>query len=87
MRQAIDFLRAPAWDGYVLQEFPPLTQASTDAELAAFARNTSSTEDHPVGTARMASASSSDGVVNPDLRVKGTSGLRVVDASVLVSPL
>lgn len=87
MRQAMDFLRAPAWDGYVLQEFPPLSQASTDAELAAYARNSSVTENHPVGTARMSSASSDDGVLTPDLRVKGTSGLRVVDASVLVSPL
>ncbi len=33
----------------------------------------------------MSSYSSPDGVVNPDLTVKGTSGLRVVDLSVIVS--
>lgn len=27
------------------------------------------------------------GVVNPDLMVKGTKGLRIVDAGILVSPL
>lgn len=83
----MEFLRASAWTGYVLQEVSPFAQASTDAELAAYARNYSATENHPVGTARMSSASSSEGVLTPDLRVKGTSGLRVVDASVLVSLL
>ncbi|KAJ7187861.1 alcohol oxidase [Mycena filopes] len=40
------------------------------------------TEDHPVGTAAMAAVDASYGVVDPDLRVKGLRGLRVVDASV-----
>lgn len=83
----MDFISAPAWAGYVLQEVPPLNQASTDAELAAYARNYSTTEFHPVGTARMSPANSNEGVVTPDLRVKGTSGLRVVDASIFVSLL
>ena len=32
----------------------------------------------------MASYASKDGVVNPDLTVKGTEGLRIVDLSVVV---
>jgi choline dehydrogenase len=40
---------------------------------------------HPVGTLSMSSRDACYGVVNPDLRVKGVTGLRVVDASIMVS--
>jgi choline dehydrogenase-like flavoprotein len=38
---------------------------------------------HAVGTASLSAAGSKSGVVGPDLKVKGTVGLRVADASVL----
>jgi hypothetical protein len=40
---------------------------------------------HGVGSAAMSPRGASWGVVDPDFRVKGTSGLRIIDASVLVS--
>ncbi len=53
----------------------------TDAELVAFIRAKAETVYHPVGTCRMGS---DDGaVVDPQLRVRGVEGLRVVDASVM----
>lgn len=42
---------------------------------------------HVVGTSSMSPYNASWGVVDPDLRVKGISGLRVVDASVFVSAM
>jgi hypothetical protein len=40
---------------------------------------------HPVSTAKMSPKGASYGVVDPDLKVKGMKGLRIVDASVFVS--
>jgi choline dehydrogenase-like flavoprotein len=42
---------------------------------------------HLVGSAAMSAPDADYGVVNPDLRVKGVTGLRIVDASVMVRRL
>ena len=56
----------------------------TPAEIAAYIRENAATIFHPVGTASMTPRGASWGVVDPDLVAKGISGLRIVDASVLV---
>jgi choline dehydrogenase len=63
---------------------PFLVPASeSDADVEAHLRGTVQTIYHPVGTCRMGS---DDGaVVDPELRVRGVEGLRVVDASVMPS--
>lgn len=80
------FAAAPAWGDYVSSAFGSLAGTS-DAELEEHARQHTTTVFHPTSTASMASQDSLDGVVNPDLTVKGTSGLRIVDLSVFVSSL
>jgi choline dehydrogenase len=56
--------------------------ASQDAdELRAFLRRSVGTYFHPVGTCRM--GSEPQAVVDANLRVRGISGLRVADASVM----
>ena len=86
MREAVKagraFVAAPAWEGYILREFGALAEAQTDEELDAFIRDQTDTIDHPVGTVKMGGA---DAALNADLTVKGTKGLRVVDASAFVS--
>ena len=52
-----------------------------DEGLEAFVRAKAETVYHPVGTCRMGSDAAS--VVDPQLRVRGVEGLRVVDASVM----
>lgn len=88
MREAVKsarrFLKAPVWKEYVLGPFGPFALATDDEKLDDYIRNGTSTSAHPVGTAGMSARTASYGVVNPDLRVKGISGLRIVDASVLV---
>ena len=78
------FAAAPAWADYITSPFGTLA-GTTDDDLIAHAREHTSTVFHPSSTASMTSFTSSNGVVNPDLTVKGTSGLRVVDLSAFVS--
>jgi choline dehydrogenase-like flavoprotein len=53
----------------------------SDDEIKTELRNRSDTIYHPVGTCRM--GSDRDAVVDPELRVRGVQGLRIVDASVM----
>jgi choline dehydrogenase-like flavoprotein len=57
----------------------PGPEVNTDAEIDAWIREVVLTVNHPLGTCRM--GSEPDAVLNPDLTVRGTEGLRVVDAS------
>ena len=66
---------------YAPEEFKPGPWFQTDLELAQGAGEIASTIFHPVGTARMGADEAS--VVDPELRVRGVDGLRVVDASVM----
>ncbi|KAF8133508.1 aryl-alcohol oxidase [Mycena galopus ATCC 62051] len=77
-------LGAPAWnhDGYLGAPAVNLT-AMTPAERVDFVRSNSGPGYHIVGSSGMSPNGARYGVVNPDLRVKGIAGLRVIDASVL----
>ncbi len=55
----------------------------SDQDLNEHIRATATTVYHPLGTCKMGSAKDETAVVDPELRVKGIDGLRVVDASVM----
>ncbi|KAF6836214.1 choline dehydrogenase [Colletotrichum musicola] len=61
---------------------PGLEAVTTDEQWREFALNTTLSIFHPVGTCSMLPREDG-GVVGPDLKVYGTSNLRVVDASVI----
>ena len=61
--------------------FPARATCRT-SELIDFIRAKAETVYHPVGTCRMGS-DESRAVVDPQLRVRGVEGLRVIDASVM----
>ncbi|KAF8963769.1 hypothetical protein BDZ97DRAFT_1919542 [Flammula alnicola] len=87
MREAVKaigrFAGAPAFSDYVVGPFgDSFSAAVDDSSIDAYVRGLMTTIFHPVSTASMSSVHASSGVVNPDLKVKGADGLRIVDASV-----
>jgi choline dehydrogenase len=73
----------PALARYKPREVKPGVQFESDDELARLAGDIGTTIFHPVGTCRMGRADDAAAVVDPQLRVRGVSGLRVADASVM----
>jgi choline dehydrogenase len=73
--------QAPAMAKYIAEEIEPGAQCDNDDELLDFIRHHGSTTYHPVGTCRMGQDPTA--VVDERLRVRGFSGLRVVDASIM----
>ena len=63
------------------QEFAPGPQVESDEGLVDFVTRNAETTYHPVGTCRMGSDAAA--VVDDNLRVRGISGLRVADASIM----
>jgi 4-pyridoxate dehydrogenase len=73
---------APLAD-FVASELKPGAAVQSDAELDAYIRATAATAHHPLGTCKMGPDGDPMAVVDPELRVRGVEGLRVVDASVM----
>lgn len=80
-RVARDLASQAAMQPFIEAEFFPGAKCQTDDEIDQHIRQTSITVHHPAGTCRMGSDEAS--VVDPQLRVRGIAGLRVVDASVM----
>ena len=80
MRLVRELCDAPAFAAYRATEVRPGRSARSDAELIAYLRQAAATVHHPVGSCRMGVDALA--VVDPQLRVRGVDGLRVVDAAV-----
>lgn len=85
IRSVQRFLTATAWKDYIIEPVNGAnnTTAGTDADLEEYVRSNTITVFHPTGTSSLSPVGADWGVVDPDLRVKGVSGLRIVDLSVL----
>jgi choline dehydrogenase-like flavoprotein len=64
------------------REFYPGPDVQTDEQIEAWIRGNMELLYHPSGTCRMGAADDDQAVLDPQLRVRGVEGLRVVDASI-----
>lgn len=74
-------MQSPAMADDMEHEVEPGLDCATDASLLAYIRAKGSTIYHPSGTCRM--GIDEGAIVGPDLKVKGVSGLRIADASIM----
>ncbi|XP_067095176.1 choline dehydrogenase, mitochondrial [Osmerus mordax] len=74
-----------AFDPFRGAEVQPGPQIQSDAEIDAFVRRKADSAYHPSCTCKMGSPSDPTAVVDPQTRVLGLEGLRVVDASIMPS--
>ncbi|KAF8218247.1 aryl-alcohol oxidase precursor [Mycena galopus ATCC 62051] len=81
IKKVLGLFQAPTWQDYIIAPIVDLANLSDD-DLDQYIRNTAGSAFHLVGTAAMSAQDAGYGVVDPDLLVKGASGLRIVDASV-----
>jgi 4-pyridoxate dehydrogenase len=68
---------------FMTGEISPGPDCRSDAAVDAHIRGTAITVHHPLGTCKMARPADPVAVVDPELKVLGVDGLRVVDASVM----
>ena len=83
IRKAREIVSQSALAEWAGRELFPGQEVQSDEELADYVRRTHNTVYHPAGSCRMGPVSDADSPLDPSLRVKGVSGLRVADASVM----
>ncbi|KAJ6506629.1 glucose-methanol-choline oxidoreductase, partial [Mycena sanguinolenta] len=80
-RAARKFVTGPGFKDYIARELSAEVP-DTDEAIDAYLRATTAVVYYPTGTSKMSAKEAKDGVVNPDLLVKGAVDLRIVNASV-----
>ncbi|WAG81124.1 choline dehydrogenase [Metapseudomonas furukawaii] len=78
-----EIIEQPAMRALKGRELVPGPESLSDGALDAWARRVTETGYHASGTCKMGPASDPEAVVDPELRVHGLDGLRVVDASIM----
>jgi choline dehydrogenase len=83
VRLTREIFRQPAFDAYRGHEIQPGAAVTSDAAIDDFVRRRVESAFHPCGTCRMGSPDDALAVVDPETRMIGMSGLRVVDSSIM----
>jgi choline dehydrogenase len=83
LKLAREFVTARPMAAICSSELAPGAHVRSDAELLNYVRSSVVTLYHPVGTCTMGGDSRWNSVVDLELKVRGVTGLRVVDASVM----
>ncbi|GAA4371291.1 GMC family oxidoreductase [Paeniglutamicibacter cryotolerans] len=83
IRKARDIVSRPAMAEWAGVELYPGVEVQSDEQIADYIKRTHNTVYHPAGSVRMGAPEDEMSPLDPQLRVKGVSGLRVADASVM----
>ncbi|KAJ6540440.1 alcohol oxidase [Mycena capillaripes] len=83
IKTLVSFLSTSTWSDFIIAPFSAVAALETDAQMETYIRTYANSLMHPTSTARISKITDVGGVVGPHLRVKGTTGLRIVDASIL----
>ncbi|KAJ2913535.1 hypothetical protein MD484_g6879, partial [Candolleomyces efflorescens] len=83
VRVAKRWYDGPAYKDYITGFLGPDPDTLPDDEFANSLKASAGTFWHPVGTASISPKEAKHGVLDPDLKVKGVKGLRVVDGSAI----
>ena len=83
IKKAREIVAQPAMAEWVGEELYPGRDVQTDEQIIEYIKKTHNTVYHPAGTVRMGAADDAMSPLDPQLRVKGVTGLRVADASVM----
>lgn len=82
IRLTREIFSQPAFDEFRGKEISPGAMVQNDDQLDEYIRNHVESAYHPCGTAMMGSADNPRAVVDPECRVIGVTGLRVIDTSI-----
>ena len=82
IRLTREIFQQPAFTPYAGKEIAPGDAVKSDDELDAYIREYVESAYHPCGTVKMGAADANDSVVDPECRVIGVDGLRVIDTSI-----
>jgi choline dehydrogenase len=85
VRLTREIFTQPAFDRYRGREIQPGAQVQTDEQIDAFIRDKVESAYHPSCSCKMGAADDAMAVVDPELKVRGLQGLRVVDSSIMPS--
>lgn len=83
IRKAREIIAQPAMAEWAGTELYPGQEVQSDEQIADYIRRTHNTVYHPAGTVRMGADDDEMSPIDARLRVKGVTGLRVADASVM----
>jgi choline dehydrogenase len=83
VRLTREIFNQPAFDPYRGREIQPGADVTGEAAIDAFIRERVESAFHPCGTCRMGDAADRLAVVDPETRIIGVKGLRVVDSSIM----
>jgi choline dehydrogenase len=83
VRLTREIFAQPAFDQYRAREIQPGITVQTDEQIDAFIRDKVESAYHPSCSCKMGAADDAMAVVDPELKVRGLQGLRIVDSSVM----